>query len=55
MRNGTSSPDNSQLLKQKSHRGPQLCYRSGVQTLLRTIGRALDGDRLYTPSDLRIL
>lgn len=49
------SPDNSRLVTQKSHRGPELCYRSGVETLLHPGWRTSDGDRLYPASDLRIL
>jgi resolvase-like protein len=48
------SPENSRTVKEKSHRAPRRCYRSGVEASLRTIARRLDGHRLYTPVHVRI-
>ena len=36
-------------LKEKSHRAPRRCYRSGVEALRHTVARRLDGHRLYNP------
>ena len=41
-------------MKDKSHRVPHRCYRSGVWTLRRPIARRPDGYRLYSPVDLPI-
>ena len=41
-------------MKEKSHRASQRCYRSGVETLLRTHARRLDGYSLYTANHLRV-
>ena len=39
-------------MKDKSHRAPHRCYRSGVWTLRRPTTRRPDGYRLYSPVDL---
>src|SRR5207245_5246554 len=41
------SPENSRTMKEKSHRVPRRCYRSGVWTLRGTQTRRLDGHSLY--------
>src|SRR6266511_2910625 len=46
--------DNSRRMKEKSHRAPQGCDKSGDKTLPHSTTRRLDGDRLYTASHVRI-
>ena len=41
-------------MKDKSHRAPHRCYRSGVWTLRRPMARRPDGYRLYSPADVPI-
>ena len=41
-------------MKEKSHRASRRCYRSGVETFLRTPTRRLDGYSLYSASHVRI-
>src|SRR5713226_7846800 len=40
-------------VKEKSHRAPRRCYRSGVEAFLRTIARRLDGYSLYNSGHVR--
>src|SRR2546425_13090598 len=44
----TASPENSRAMKEKSHRAPRRCYRSGVWTLHGTQTWRLDGHSLYS-------
>src|SRR5438093_5870486 len=46
--NGRLSPENSRAMKEKSHRAPRRCYRSGVWTLHGTQTWRLDGHSLYS-------
>src|SRR6266852_349627 len=41
-------------MKEKSHRVPEVCEKSGNETLLHTTTRRLDGYRLYTATHVRI-
>src|SRR6266542_2416794 len=46
--------DNSRRMKEKSHRAPQGCDKSGDKTLPHSTTRRLDGYRLYSASHVRI-
>src|SRR5437867_13003140 len=50
----TPSLDYSRTMKEKSHRVSRRCYRSGVETSLRTFARRLDGYRLYSASRVQV-
>src|SRR5256886_3131196 len=48
------SLENSRKMKEKSHRVSRRCYRSGVEAVLCTVERRLDGYRLYTSGDVQV-